>query len=161
MSVNWECGECPAYIKAKELAEVNGETDTDHEAWTTFASLRHSLIMALLVTGFPSGSWKITERNWEEVYRRLVMLEKVGGAYRSKREVEGDSKSPWVDVSFTPAEIESMVGLAVNAGNKTDAEFHKHMRNISDDAARCRLDAYRREKEAVAAPQQWGAFDAK
>ena len=114
MSVSWNCSDCPAYLEAKQH-------DEDSQEWREFANLREALIWALLVTGYPPKSeWAINETNWETIYRRLWMIEKLSGAYRQSWKDEEIT-----DHFFTPEEVRSMIGLRVNAGNKSDAEFMK------------------------------------
>jgi hypothetical protein len=70
--------------------------------------------------GFPPrSSWGITDQNWEEIYCRLQILERVTGC---KRRYRNGNRKPR-DMYFQPEEIRSMIGLSVNAGNKSNAEF--------------------------------------
>ena len=124
MSVSWEDNSSPARMKAHAAAMVSGEFDNTVPTWDIYCDLREALIWALLVTGFPTKSgWEITERNWKQVYARLCVLEQVNGCYRIYNNGDQLPRSVW----FTPEEIRSMVGLHVNAGNKSDAEFKTYI----------------------------------
>ena len=120
MAVHWDCKNCAAYHEIKPLGDDDPKVDE-------FRWLRDSLIYALLVTGFPPKSpWKITEANVDEVFTRLNALEKIGGAYRTRF-------SSNEEIPFTYDELKSMIGLAVNAGNKSKTEFLKTLWNIHND----------------------------
>jgi hypothetical protein len=143
MSVNSESGECAAYKKAHEAACVSGEFDHTVKEWDEFYDLREALIWALLITKFPHNSrWKITEKNWEEIYQRLYILEKVNGAYRSY--FMGNDK-PNRKVYFTPEEIYSMIGMSVNAGNLTTAKYKTYIYKELNDRAIRKLDEFRKK----------------
>ena len=149
MPVTWDCGECQAYIDAvAALPETDDDSKYDTKDWTRFADLREALIWGLLAVGFPAGSWKITEKNWREVYKRLHIMEIVGGVYRSYYRKDKPNK----DVYFSASEVHSMIGLSVNAGNKSKAEFKKMIMNKLEDKAKYRLDTFdkiQKEKERV------------
>lgn len=119
MSVNWNATKCPAQVEANEFPK-------DSDQLKDYVNMRDSLIWALLVTGFPPKSpWVITEANWRTLYKRIAILERVVGVYRLKwNEQTGWKKC---EIYFTPADIQSMIGLSVNAGNRTDAEFRKYI----------------------------------
>jgi len=124
MSVNWEDKTSPARLYAIAAAEADGEFNPDVPTWGIYADLREALIWALLITGFPTKSaWQITESNWQQLYKRLSILERINGCYRIYNNGDHATRSVW----FTPEEIRSMVGLSVNAGNKSDAEFKKYI----------------------------------
>jgi hypothetical protein len=123
MSVNWEDSTSPARLKAVEAANASGEFDSTVPTWDIYCDLREALIWALLITGFPPKSgWGLNEDNWKAIYCRLQILERVNGCSRRYNNGAGN---PTRDMYFTALEVESMVGLSVNAGNKTDAEFKK------------------------------------
>lgn len=134
MAVHWDCAECAAYDSARAAAEAGGEFDHTVKEWDEFCDLREALIWALLVTGFPSKSgWAITKSNWKEVFIRLSTYERAQGCMRVYSPAEGETKPR--KVWFTPEEVHSMIGLSVNAGNKTDTEFRNHLyRMLSEDA---------------------------
>jgi hypothetical protein len=121
MSVNWDSTKCEAVAKAREASTVDGVFNPDHESYVEMCQVREGLIYALLLTGFPPKSqWAITEKNWEEVYRRLFI---VARAYDA--------------IGFTIDQVKSFIGLAVNAGNKTEAEFRLMvMRHLAERPAR-------------------------
>lgn len=115
MSVRWDAGKTEAHKQADKH-------DEDSKEWREFCALRESLIYAMLVIGFPLGSeWKITNSNWKQVFKRLHMFERATYSWRSMSDKKGNIER----VYFTPDEIKSMVGLEVNAGSKSDAEFNK------------------------------------
>jgi hypothetical protein len=141
MAVNWECSECEAYLTAKKFAD-------DSKEWREFADLRESLIWALLVTGFPPKSeWAITEKNWEQVYARLKALETVSGAYRIYTPLK--KGEPRRKVYFTPEEIHSMIGLAVNAGNKSPTEWKNWLVNRIAEDSDAALRLFHKKREAA------------
>ena len=124
MSVSWQDTDSPARLKAHAAANASGEFDHTVPTWDIYCDLREALIWALLITGFPPKSgWGINDKNWKELYRRLQILERVNGCYRIYNNGDHGTRSVW----FSPEEIRSMVGLSVNAGNKSDAEFKKYI----------------------------------
>jgi len=126
MSVNWKDDSSPARLKAHAAAMASGEFDHTVPTWDIYCDLREALIYALLVVGFPARSdWAITEKNWEEVYKRLHILERYStfGCYR----VYNNGDHAPRQVYFTPEEVRSMIGLSVNAGNKSDTEFRNEI----------------------------------
>lgn len=160
MSVNWQDSTSPARLKAVEAASVSGEFDHTVPTWSIYADLREALIYALLVTGFPGRSgWGITESNWQQLYVRLNLLEQVRGCYRIYNNGIHESRSMW----FTPAEIKSMVGLSVNAGNKTDAEFRKHLHQLMVNDAESKLQDFEQPSQRdLDDPYRWERlFDPK
>jgi hypothetical protein len=144
MSVNWQDSTSPARLKAVEAAHVSGEFDPTVPTWSIYADLREALIYALLITGFPprsktcKGNWAITEDNWQQLFIRLSILEKVRGCYRVYN--NGTKKSR--KMFFTPAEIKSMIGLSVNAGNLTDAAFNKRIMFALSEESKSKLDQF-------------------
>ena len=90
----------------------------------------------MLVTGFPSQSpWKITEDNWEALFIRLQIMEAMQGCQR--RYNNGDRKAR--EMFFTHAELKSMIGLAMKAGNKSDAEYKESCWQYLNKEARGKL----------------------
>ena len=152
MAVNWDCGDCAAHHKAMEAAMVSGEFDYTVKEWDEFTDLREALIWALLVTKFPDkSSWKITEKNWKEVYVRLNILEKVRSCYRiysvpDKNDPTKASRTEKRKVYFSPEEVHSMIGMAVNAGNTTDRKFQCTIYNMLREGADRSLEAYEKEQ---------------
>lgn len=127
MSVNWQDSTSPARLKAVEAANASGEFDHTVPTWDIYCDLREALIWAMLTVGFPPKSgWGINEDNWKAIYVRLQILERVTGC---RRKYSNGYGNPTRDMYFTPDEIKSMIGFSVNAGNKTDAEFKKHIWN--------------------------------
>jgi len=140
MSVNWKDTDSPARLKAHAAANASGEFDHTVPTWDIYCDLREALIWALLITGFPPRSdWAITEKNWSELYCRLQILERVNGCYRR---YNNGAKNPTRDIYFTPEEVKSMVGLSVNAGNKSDAEFRKYIFEQLANSSKFKLDAF-------------------
>lgn len=134
MPVQWETGETEAYKIAAKAAKAHTEDfDSENQVWLDFCYLREAMIWALLVVKFPAGdNWKISQKNWEEIYRRLYLLEKVNGPYRvfcvpDKDDPTKASATETREEYFTPEEIHSMIGLSVNAGNLTDAKFKNYI----------------------------------
>ena len=150
MSVNWQDSTSPARLKAVTAANESGEFDHTVPTWSIYADLREALIYALLMTGFPGRSeWAITEDNWRAVYVRLQILEQVRGCYRVYNNGAGTPRSMW----FTPEEIKSMVGMSVNAGNKTDAQFRKRMFDLMTEDATAQLPCFSPDKDED--PYRW------
>ena len=141
MAVNWECSECEAYLTAKKFAD-------DSKEWREFADLREALIWGLLCTGFPPKSdWAITEKNWEQVYTRLRIKENVQGCSRIYHPAsEGEKpRKMW----FTPEEVHSMIGLGVNAGNKSDTEFKNWCYKAMAEEPEAGLRLFHKKREAA------------
>jgi len=134
MSLNWETGKCAAYKKAKaakmalEIVKPDAKVDDINEecGMSDFIALRDTLVWATLHTKFPKGAWGITEANWQEMFVRFAIHEKLYGAGRRSSEQE------WY---ITPEEVQSMIGLSTNAGNYTDKQFD------AETARRLRIDA--------------------
>ena len=138
MSVNWDCSKCEGYHAAKEFGD-------DSPEWITFADMRESLIWILLVTKFPPKSgWSITEKNWEEIYTRIVAVEKVSDAYRIYSPAEDETEVK--KIYFTPDEIHSMIGFSVNAGNSSKTEFMKWMYKRATQNAEYDLKDFRKSQ---------------
>jgi len=126
MSVSWKDETSEARLKAHAAAHESGEFDCEVKEWSDYCDLREALIWALLITGFPPKSgWGITEQNWQQVYGRLHILERVNDAYRIFNPANGEDEVR--RVYFTAEEVHSMIGMTVNAGNKSDAEFKKYI----------------------------------
>ena len=140
MAVHWECGETSAHKHAIAAAKKSGEFDHTVPTWDIYCNLREALIWALLVTGFPNRSnWAITESNWEDLYTRLYIHERVNGCCR----VYDNGVHNVREVYFQPEEIHSMIGMSVNAGSKTDAEFKKYIFKKLEEFGESRLDYYK------------------
>ncbi len=137
MSLNWKDNDSPARVKALAAAHASGEFDHTVPTWDIYCDLRDTMIWALLMTGFPARSeWAINEGNWQEVYCRLQVLETVIGCQR--RYNNGDLASR--EMFYTPEEVRSLVGLAVNVGNKSNAEFRKDMFRRLEEESKHKLD---------------------
>lgn len=129
MPIRWNCEECKAWQEVKGLPE-------DNIHLTNFGHLRYTLSNILIAVGFPPGEWVITRGNWQEVYTRVYMWERIFGGMRNQ--IVDDKME---QVYFMPQEIYSMIGFHVNAGTKTKTEFQETIchvmraqaeRNISD-----------------------------
>ena len=144
MSITWDCSECAAHHTAKEAAMSSGEFNKHNEVWSDYCDLREALIWALIAVRFPDkSSWQITEKNWEEVYKRLYILERTDHAYRSYFVGEGEPNN---EVYFSPEEIHSMIGMKVNAGNLSTAKFKTFIFKRLMEKAQLRLDKFKEEK---------------
>jgi hypothetical protein len=143
MAVHWDCSECALHHSALAKANESGTFDHTVKEWDEYTDLREALIWALLITKFPNKSdWKITEKNWEEVYRRLHILERVSGAYRM---YHMGKDQPDRKMYFTPEEVHSMIGMSVNSGTQTEAEFKTYIyKQLAGDANRS-LAKYKEE----------------
>lgn len=154
MSLDWQDSTSPARVKALAAAEASGEFDHTVPTWDIYCDLRNSVIWALLITGFPARSeWAITEKNWTEVYCRLQILETVLGC---QRRYNNGADNPTRDMYFTPEEIKSLVGLRVNVGNKSHAEFRNEMFERLETTAKSKLDNFINPLESRAEdPYYW------
>ena len=124
MSVTYNYGTCEAYLAAKEHEDDSGE-------WRDFTLLLSTMVMMLLVVKFPKDSeWGITDSNWRDVFSRFRRFEIVDGAWRYLQ------KQPR---KITPQEVRSMIGLRVNAGNQTQAQFEKILKTRLIEAAEAAL----------------------
>ena len=136
MAINWDCGETTAHKHAHEAACVSGEFDYTEPTCDVFTDLREALIWGLIAVGFPSKSpWQITEKNWQVIYKRLHIYEATQGCKRIYN--NGSRKAR--EVYFTPPEIKSMIGMKVNAGNKSDTVFKNFILKRLDEEADVRL----------------------
>jgi hypothetical protein len=128
MAVNWQSGECAAYKSA--VAEYIDDADyvDQPEIWKEFIHLRDHLIWTLLVVQFPTGDWAITEKNWEDVYFRFRVYERLTQNYRQEKDPVCGSRPLYTK----PDEIHSMIGLRVNAGDCTTFKFWSHIHQIAE-----------------------------
>lgn len=151
MSVSWETKDCEAYETALKAAEVSGEFDYKVPTWDIFCDLREALIWGMLGVKFPAkSSWGITEENWEAVYLRLRIYEKVTGCSR----IYNNGRHKSREMYFQPEEIKSMIGFSVNSGNQTDAQFKKYIQDKLLDDAQQHLKSYKRDLEKEN-PYEW------
>jgi hypothetical protein len=134
MSLDWDCSDCAAYKQVKsaqvalEAAKPDAALDdiNDECGMSEFIALRDSVVWATLCTHFPPGDWAITEKNWREMYTRLVAYERLYGASRHK----GDE-----DIFFQPEEVRGLIELSTNAGTYTNRQFDTEiMRRIRQGA---------------------------
>lgn len=121
MSLNWSVS------KVKNWQEVCYVGEGDERR---LAGKIEGLLWALLVIGFPPGPWEINEDNWQEVFKRMHIYEKVSGPMCQKV-VDGKP----VDSPFKADEIKALIGLSCNAGCRSKAEFKKKMFEILENDA--------------------------
>lgn len=139
MSVSWKDTDSEARKYAYNAAMKSGEFDQTVPAWDIYCDLREALIWALLLTGFPKGSdWTLNENNWREVFKRLSITERITGCYRT---YDNGHRKPR-KMYFQPEEVKSMIGLSVNAGNKTETEFKNYIWKRLMEGAESELHAY-------------------
>lgn len=105
MSLDWSTTKCEPSMPKDESDEV----------------LRNTLVMSMLAI----GQRGITEKNLDEVVLRLTVLEKLGGACRSRYTEGGD----YVPIYFTREEVKRWVGLSTNVTDESRASFTKRMIN--------------------------------
>ena len=74
----------------------------------------HALIVIMMNIGYT----EITKDNWEDVWRRVYIYEKLLGA-RRKQTFEGNA----LDLFFRPEQIWAHIGLKTNFGIKSFSEF--------------------------------------
>jgi hypothetical protein len=134
MALTWDASECAAQAIINDNFDDEAETQSDEVQNAIW--LRDSVVWATLITGFPKGDWAITKDNAVEMFERLTMYEKVSGVLR--KFVQFDPLEPVNEVPITWKEVQSLIGLRTNAGNKTDLEFHKTLASILRDHAQAR-----------------------
>lgn len=140
MAVNWRDGDCAARNEAYEAACRGGEFNWQVEEWDEYTDLREALIWALILVKFPANSrWKISEKNWKEIFTRLHILESTLGCYRLLEKGK--------ELYFQTSEVHSMIGFEVNAGNQSDAEFRKLIMYRLKENATNHLNRYVKELE--------------
>ena len=98
MSLNWNIEKVQDW---KEIADGGDESVT--------TSVLVNLTMSV-------GIGTITEKNADEFYARVHLIEQIDGAYRNK-----DGKG----IKFTKDDITRRIGLTTNASNFSRAEFIK------------------------------------
>jgi hypothetical protein len=117
-------------------------TDYETRCWTDGdGGRRMNLVTEVLVFATMStGINRITEKNADEFYARVDMLQRIYGAFLYR----GDGS----DKLLTPEDVQAHIGLATNASAKTRAVFLRDLGLVLDDRRR----AYRQAtKEPVAA----------
>lgn len=90
--------------------------DKDSLYWkdNTFCKKTEMLILAMPCLGFPS----ITEKNYQGVFKRLWIWEKLHGALTGERTEDGATPSP-----FSLTDIRRHIGLKTNATSRTEKQF--------------------------------------
>jgi hypothetical protein len=101
MALNWNLEKVKDY---KELLEENGE----------FVGPYGTIILATMIVGMN----QITEKNHEQFYERIHLVEKVNGTFFYM------SREP---IFITLEDISRLIGLRTNASNKTKAQFIKDL----------------------------------
>lgn len=148
MSVSWNAGDTSAHKIARKAANASGEFDPTVKEWEEYTDLREALIWALLIVKFPPNSgWGITESNWREIYSRLYILEHAtDNCYRVYNVPDKDDPTragrDVRKVYFTPAEIHSMIGMTVNAGNLSSAKFKTYIWNRLQEIPSNKLERF-------------------
>lgn len=71
----------------------------------------------------------ITEENVREFWRRVNIVERLSGAFRTGRE-EGEDKMH--DVLLSPEEARSLIGYKTNVSPMTAAKFKGHALNLHE-----------------------------
>jgi hypothetical protein len=85
------------------------------------------LTHALVMMGMGVGLGGITAKNWREWYARLSFLDRLNGPL-----LTGDDGGPR---RFTPEDVFTHVGLTVNVGRETRAQWLKRIGQALDRAA--------------------------
>lgn len=108
MSLNWNISKCKDW---KRLADKKGWPVTDKLVWATMAV----------------GMGEITERNYEEFYRRLHIIEQNNGTFF----LQHNGQPRYI----TLAEVKRRIGLYTNVGTITKAKFDaKHKAPAATEA---------------------------
>jgi hypothetical protein len=117
MALNWGVKDVKDYDE-KFPAVDNGD-GTKNWNNTTFC-----LAMLSLSHGVP----RITEENWEKVWLRIRMIEKIIGGYRYDGK-DGGHKP----VFFKKQEVKDHVGMWTNASEVSDAKFRGYLHDTLKD----------------------------
>ena len=122
MSLNYDYRNVPEHITTSPFDDTKIHPVTNYLIWSS------------LLTGISS----ITEKNVDEVFRRIAVLQKLEGS--EIRYVDSISND-WVEIYLTKKDIENHIGLWTNATTLTAAQFDKKvMERLSRDAMTSYVD---------------------
>jgi hypothetical protein len=135
MSLNFDISSIPLAVRTSKVTDPwviesirkNGTGglfprpvyDNGDDDFTIMASATHALIFLTMSVGMGA----ITEKNWTEFYARVRAEEKLHGARRSQKLVEGK----WVDCPITAQDVKDHIGLSTNASRMTEAQWRKSL----------------------------------
>lgn len=111
MSLNWDLTRIKDWEKVCLVVAPEDRPMADIKKGDEVIS---EITEALIWTTLCIGMSEITEKNFKEFYKRMVMLDAVSG----KTLIKGRP--------ITLAEVEKHIGLRTNASRMTGAEFYKH-----------------------------------
>lgn len=120
MSLNWELSAIKNWnvltTHPDDRAKLNADGTTPAGVELRWNPASEKLLWITIIVGMP----QITEKNWQEFYKRIAFYEKSVGPMRQF--YEGDSVK---DVFYTPEEIFEHIGLHTNASTLTEPQFLK------------------------------------
>jgi hypothetical protein len=93
--------------------------DNGDDDFAIMASATHALIFLTMSIGMGA----ITKKNWTEFYARVRAEEKLHGARRSQKLVDGK----WVDCPITAQDVKDHIGLSTNVSRMTEAQWRKSL----------------------------------
>ena len=100
MPLHWDRSKC------KDLPDKLDETDN---------SIITTLTYGTMFTGIP----EITEKNYQEFYARIHMLELITGAFQIEYQEDKEPKPLFLE----PKDIKRFIGLSANASQLTRRQF--------------------------------------
>ena len=135
MSLNFDLSSIPTNVKTSKVTDPwviesirkNGTGgmfplpfyDNGDDDFTIMASATHALIFLTMSVGMGA----ITEKNWTEFYARVRAEEKLHGARRTQKLVDGK----WVDCPITAQDVKDHIGLSTNVSRMTEAQWRKSL----------------------------------
>lgn len=118
------------------LKDIENSDELCFDDTGTMTPLTTAIIFSTMVVGLGS----ITKENAPKFYRRLHAYERLNGAYIAVPDGPG---------YITPEQVLQHIGLKVNVGDETDAQFRKRtFDNFDRDAARIFTLALREQEKA-------------
>lgn len=79
------------------------------------------------------GIQEITAKTWREFYGRVLLLERLRGAYTKRYTGGGSNGGVVVPMPFTPRRIQRWIGMCTNADAMTRTQFLKHVSRELDN----------------------------
>ncbi len=132
MSLDWDITEIKNH---NEICKIDIEGDGTY--------VLHAVTHAMIYNTMAIDIGHITEKNWEEVYRRSIIFDLATG------------RGPLIDnktkenISFTPEDIRNHIGLRTNVIDKPLGQFKTKVFSIMVDTANRKLRNYEEEQTNV------------